>query len=178
VNEPMATWAEVWPVAADAQGIWLLHDPEAEFKGMRAAGQEPVPADSTVHYCAESVVRRYGLPRAIVLHSTSWRQDGPRLLATYMAVIPPEDYVRATYPEAVPVPTRLLDVTGNPTPHRADEPPAPRDLDVLYHGLRHLAYLVGPEGDVNIRGALEGTAWMAHLAELRPALATMYREPA
>jgi hypothetical protein len=100
---------------------------------------------------------RYAI-RPIVVHSTSWRQAGARVVLTYLAVV------------AAPS-------TSNP--HLTDEPVARNDLargdataapssiavgQVLEHALRHLAWLV--RDDDAVRSALPG--WSSALASYVP----------
>lgn len=190
MDEPMGVWVEVWPVAADARP-WLVRDPWKDHDGAREAGVVRVAADDSVHAMAEYALHRLALPKPVVLHSMSWRQDGPRLLVTYVAVIEVGDYVRAIYPTAMPVNSELIGVVGRPAPHGAAEPPSPRDVDVLFHSLRHLAFLASspddppapdedalpvppPPGDAEVRRALEGTMWPGHLRSMKKELAWMY----
>lgn len=167
--EPMNVMVEVWPTAADEVGLWLISGDDAWRTG-------PVLADGDVHYEVETLLWEHGIGRwGNVLHSTSWRPDGPHVVLTYMAVIKhPGRYVRDTWPGAAPVTPELAEAVGKPPTHAADEPPVPRYVDVLLHGLRHLAYLM--EHDRTAADAM-GDLWRQHLAPFRPALAGMYSEP-
>ena len=181
--ELMTVTVEVWPLAADESGIWLLSDGDAWRFG-------PIEATSDVHYEAELLLFQHGIdpgdvvflkldsqaPRADVIHSTSWRPDGPTIVLTYMAVVMRAGgYVLETWPDASPITSALPAAVGKAPPHGAAEVPVPRVVDVLLHGLRHLKFLADPDGDAETAAALDGN-WLRHLAPLRPALATMFSE--
>jgi hypothetical protein len=110
---------------------------------------------------------------AVLLHSTSWRVDGPAIVLTYIAVIRCDGLVRDRWANAMPVSSSLTEVVGKPPTNSPIDPPAPRYVDVLMHGLRHLKFLL--DTDATNAAALDDT-WQRHLAELNPALATMYSE--
>jgi hypothetical protein len=168
--EKMGITVEVWPLAADEAGIWLI-------SGRDALRWGPVMADGDVHYEAETLLRGFGLDLADVdvLHSTSWRPDGPAVVLTYMAVVTIGGYALDSWPDAAPVTPALPAAVGKAPPHGAAEVPVPRWVDVPLHGIRHLAFLAGPDGDAETAAALDGT-WLRHLAQLRPALAEMFSE--
>jgi len=173
---------EVWACAADTEAIWLA--------GRDAWRDGPLKAATTVHFAAQQMLFQHGIdpndalfiklpevvPPAQVLHSTSWRDAGPAVVLTYMAVVRAEGYVLEMWPDAAPVTTALPAETRKPRPHRAAQPPEYiRASDVLLHGLRHLKFQIGPWGDANIAAAMDRN-WRRHLRELKPALATMYSE--
>jgi hypothetical protein len=168
--EKMGITVEVWPLAADEAGIWLLSGGDALRWG-------PVPADGDVHYEAETLLRGFGIeiPDVPVIHSTSWRPAGPAIVLTYMAIVRVPGYVLETWEDAAPVTSALPAAVGKAPPHGAADVPVPRVVDVLLHGLRHLKFLAGPDGDAETAAALDGN-WLRHLAPLRPALATMFSE--
>jgi hypothetical protein len=159
----MLVRVEVWPVAADETGIWLV-------SGDDALRSHNVASDSEPHTVAEDLVTPLGLPA--LLHSTSWRVDGPAVIVTYLAVMVPGDLVRGVYPHAEPVGVPLQEAVGRPFTHGPVDPPTPRFIDVLMHGIRHLAFLV--DNDATVSAALDGD-WRRHLAALEPALAVMYQ---
>jgi hypothetical protein len=165
--EHMGLVVEVWPVAADPAGIWML-------SGSDAWRSDRVPADSEPHFEVEMLLYRRACPGAALLHSTSWRVDGPHCVLTYMAVVDLPDLVLDTWQTARPVSPGLLPALGNPPAHGPAEPPAPRHLDVLMHGLRHLRFLL--DTDAVAREALGGE-WPQHLTSFTPALAGMYEHP-
>jgi hypothetical protein len=166
--EKMGITDEVFPVAADDAGIWLASGSDALRWG-------PVMADGDVHYEAETLLRGFGvnLTDVAVIHSTSWRPDGPAIVLTYMAVVRVPGYVVETWPDAAPITAALPAAVGKAPPHGAAEVPVPRVVDVLLHGLRHLRFLM--DYDAETSAALDEN-WRRHLAPLEPALATMYSE--
>src|SRR6266581_1832820 len=103
------------------------------------------------------------------------RPLAPTIVLTYMAVVRASGYVLETWPDAAPVTSALPAAVGKAPPHGAAEVPVPRVVDVLLHGLRHLKFLAGPDGDAETAAALDGN-WLRHLAQLRPALAAMFSE--
>lgn len=163
--ENMPIIPEAWPVAADRLGIWLASGDDA----WRTAA---VASDSEPHFELELELTVRGVrDRLMVMHSTSWRIDGPRMIVTYMAVLRAGDLVRGIWPGARPITAKLLDAVGKPPAHDPTEPPAPRYIDVLAHGLRHLRLL--GEFDSSNRAAMGELMWQ-HLEPLRPALAGLY----
>jgi hypothetical protein len=166
--EKMGITVEVWPVAADEAGIWLLSGGDALRWG-------PVMADGDVHYEAETLLRGFGIDLAdvAVIHSTSWRPDGPAVVLTYMAVVTIGGYALETWPDAAPITAALPAAVGKAPPHGAAEVPVPRWVDVPLHGLRHLAFL--KDHDAEVAAALDAN-WRRHLAPLEPALFTMFSE--
>ena len=168
--EKMGIVVEVWPLAADDAGIWLISGGDAWRSG-------PVMHDSDVHFEVQMLLREHGLrlDDAVVIHSTSWRPDGPAVVLTYVAVMKVAGYVLETWPDAAPVTAALPAAVGKPPPHGAADVPVPRVVDVLLHGLRHLKFLAGPDGDAETAAAMDGNL-LRHLAPLRPALAQMFSE--
>jgi len=167
MSENMSVIPEVWPVAADSLGIWLISGDDA----WRTAA---VPADSGPHFELDLELWTRGIrDRVTLMHSTSWRADGPHLIVTYMAVVRADDFVRDLWPGALPVTARLLSAVGKPPVHAPTRPPAPRYIDALMHGLRHLRFLL--DYDTASTAAM-GEQMRAHLAPLTPALAGMYSE--
>src|SRR5579859_5868233 len=133
----MSVTVEVWPVAADEAGLWLISGDDS-WRGA------PIMADSDVHYEVEFVLCEHGIHAEDItaVHSTSWRPDGPTVMLTYMAVIEAGEYARDRWPQARPITPTLADAVGKPPTHAANEAPIPRLIDVLMHGLRHLDYLL------------------------------------
>lgn len=166
--EKMGVTVEVWPLAADEAGIWLASGGDALRWG-------PVPADGDVHFEAETLLRGFGVDLAdvAVIHSTSWRPDGPAIVLTYMAVIKVGGYVLETWPDAAPVTAALPAAVGKAPPHGAADVPLPRVVDVLLHGLRHLRFLMDHDAET---GAALDRNWRRHLRSLEPALAAMFSE--
>jgi hypothetical protein len=166
IQEPMTVVTEVWPLAADQTGIWLLN-PEGPWPS------EPIPADSEPHVAAEIelIQHQVNLADVTALHSTSWRTEHTSAILTYVAVVDVAGLVLDSWPDARPISLELARHVGRPPTHGPLDPPAPRYIDVLYHGLRHLRYLL--DTDATVTAALGGT-WRGHLAELQPAIAQMY----
>ncbi len=168
MSEPMAAWVEVWPVAADTQGIWLISGSTQWHPAL------PVAADSEPHAEVELLLAENGaLTDAALIHSTSWRVDGPRLVLTYMVIVNCPGFVRKQWPMAAPVDVWLPAAVGRPLTHAANEPPTPRHVDVLLHGLRHLRFLRDEDGTA---AAVMSAEWHRHLDGFAPALARMYSE--
>lgn len=172
----MGVIVEMWPLAADTRGIWLV-------SGTDALRSSRISQDSTVAFEAENLLRYDDallIEELPVLHSPSWRPDNYNVILTYFAVLDEHNQdVVATWPQARPVDVeKLLALHGGPLPHGAAEEPLPRDLDVLFHALRHLRLLMG--GEVTILGmdaevsAALSDVWKAHLYHLTPALAGLY----
>jgi len=167
MSENMPVTVEIWPVAADELGIWLVSGGDA----WRTA---PVPSDSGPHFEAQLELFGHGISRHAVtlMHSTSWRADGPRLILTYMVVIRADDLVRGMWRDALPVTAQAAEMVGPARVHAAAAAPEPSYWHVLMHGLRHLKFLT--ETDDTAQAAL-GEVWARHLAPFAPALAGMYR---
>jgi hypothetical protein len=166
MSEHMGVRLEVWPVAADRTGIWLLAD-DAWRSGR-------LNADTRPHHEAELLAYEHApdLPIA-VYHSTSWRFDDPGVILTYIAVADLGEHVQDWWPMARPVTLDLLTAVGKPYPHRADDEPVPRYIDVLVHAIRHLRFLL--DTDTETADAL-GPHWRQQLAEVKPALAGLYTD--
>jgi hypothetical protein len=120
--------------------------------------QVGVPPDASPGDVVLETLGWYDLtPR--VVHSTSWRHEGGRLVLTYLAVVEPATSLPADTLEAIPVPRTDL--------ARGDATAPPRDIGVLQvieHALRHLSWLV--RDDPAIAAALPD--WHGSLAAYRP----------
>jgi ABC-type nitrate/sulfonate/bicarbonate transport system substrate-binding protein len=168
--EPMNITVEVWPVAADEAGLWLLSGDDSWRYG-------PVASDGDVHFEVEYLLREHGIDPAadvLVAHSTSWRPDGPTIVLTYIAVVKVSGFALDAWPDAAPITADLTEAVGKPPTHAANEAPIPRMVDVLFHGLRHLRYLLGTD---RATADAMGDLWQQHLGPFEPALAGMYSEP-
>lgn len=163
--EPMTVDIEVWPVAADEVSLWLVSGNDAWRAG-------PVMADNEPHSEVEYAITEHMLLDDVaLLHSTSWRVEGPRVILTYMAVVRSSDLVRETWPSAMPIDLDLVDAVGKPLSYKPSEPPTPRHIDVLMHGLRHLRFLLDTD---SVNAAAMDQYLQRHLARLNPAFAAMY----
>lgn len=165
----MTVRVEVWPLAADDLGIWLVSGEDAWRPSL------PVMSDSEPHAEVELELASRGVKEhLILLHSPSWRPDGPSMVVTYVAVLQPNDLVIDTWPAARPMSTTVVDQAGLPGPGPTIDPPTPRYIDVLMHAVRHLRFLL--DNDAGARGAL-AEPWPRHLAQFEAALAMMYEDP-
>lgn len=168
MGEPMTVHIEVWPVAADEVGLWLVSGIDAWRPDL------PVGADSGIHPEVELELHRHGvLDDVKVLHSTSWRPEPVGLTVTYLAVVARPGFVRENWPAAEPISTQLPAAVGRPLTHGATEPPTPRHVDVLFHALRHVAWLL--RTDATVAAELDHN-WRTHLSGFEPALAKMYQD--
>jgi hypothetical protein len=167
-EQHMTVVVEVWPVAADQTGLWLL-SPDGPWPS------PPVLADSEPHVAAEIELIQHSVNLADVsaIHSTSWRAEHTSAVLTYLAVVDVHGLVLEDWPSARPISLDLAQHVGRPPTHGPLDPPAPRHIDVLIHGLRHLRFLLGT--DATVAEAL-GPEWRRHLADLEPAIACMYSE--
>jgi hypothetical protein len=170
-GHPMTVTAEVWPVAADETGLWLL--------GPGPRPSLPVMDDAEPHDYAEMELMQgcmWAGTRA--LHSTSWRvsydrtTDSNYLVVSYVAVVEVAGLVKGEYPDAIPITLQAADAElGRVPTHSATEAPAVRHFDVLFHALRHLRFLLVT--DATLADALP-PIWGEQLATFEPAIARMY----
>jgi len=168
MSEPMKIYVEIWPVAADNAGIWLISGNDAWRPEL------PVMADTEPHADVELELFDHGAKNDVaLLHSTSWRVDGPRVLLTYVALvqIPGGGLVRDRWPDALPIGPALANAVGAPPANPPADAPAPRYIDVLLHAVRHLRFLLDTDGTA--RTVMDDN-WRLHLGEFTPALARMY----
>ena len=163
----MTVRTEVWALAADDDGIWLI------CGGGDAWRSRPIAKDTDPHWAVQKMLRKHGaLGSARIVHSTSWRAEGESIVLTYVAVVEcPE--IRAHWPGAELVSTLLPDIWGPPRTHAAHQPPSPRYADVLLHAIRHLRFL---EQNSATEAAQLSPAWKRHLLAFSPALAGMYSQ--
>lgn len=168
----MKTRTEIWPIAVDKIGVWLLAA-DAWRTG------EPIQADSDAHADVLLELARHGLALGDLLeiHSTSWRHDGPSILLTYYAAVDCDGPVLEHWPHAQPIALDAAQAVGRAPSHGGLEAPAPRDVDVLLHALRHLRWRLDTDADA-IATYADRPLWRQHLATLAPALAEMYGVPA
>lgn len=139
--------SEVWPVAADEQGVWLL-EPEWPLLSL------PIVRGSNPHEASRLELQTRGLySPGMVLHQTSSRTDGPAEVATFLAIIPGSEPVPALFSEARPVSPVLAEVAGPPPTHAPDELPVFALWHVLAHGLRELWRL--RMADATLRRAMD-----------------------
>jgi hypothetical protein len=164
----MAACVEVWPLAADDNGIWLLSGGDAWRTG-------PIPADSEPLFEVKLLVSQHDRAMQFdLIHSTSWRVDGPSVILTWVGIAQVDGLVIDRWPNALPVTPELFEQVGNPITHAANEPPTPRDIDVLMHAVRHVRFL--RDTDESAREVMTA-AWLRQLTAWEPALSGMYSEP-
>lgn len=168
MSNDLPTVIELWPLAADEAGIWLL-------SGEEPLVSDPVQSDVGKYATAEQAAQRFSRLPLKVLHQTSARDAKNLGIETWIAIPVLDGLFIEQFPDAAPVTPELLEVVGRPFPHAGAQAPLNRRVDILQHALRHVAWLVGPFGDANIRAALEPW-WLAHLATLQPGLSTLYTE--
>lgn len=164
----MTVLGEVWPLAADEEGIWLLSGLDPWQSAL------PITSDADIHAEIELLMQMHGMDLSDVplLHSTSWRQHGPSTILTYVAIVRKPGYVRQNWPVAEPISPHLPGFVGKPYQHGAAEAPTPRFIDVVLHAIRHLALLRDTD---DTAAAVFDEHWLHHIEKLRPALAGMYR---
>lgn len=177
----MGVRVEVWPVTADAVGLWLV-----SADGLPWWSDE-ILVTSEAHKEVEELLREHDEFRsAVLVHQTSCRTEGESFIATYVAVLGshgrvgwrtdnlPRTYTfaRDIWEHARPITQELNDLVGRPPYHGPLDAPAPRYVDVLRHAMKHLRYLL--DNDAHVRAALDND-WKDHLATWRPALAGMYQ---
>jgi hypothetical protein len=167
--------AEIWPLAVDDLGIWLI-------SGRDAWRTAPVPSGSGADFEAKLELFAYGIGRQHVpwMHSTSWRDELPRLIVTYAAWVRPAglDLVRGTWRNAMPLTAEAAAAVGPALPHAPAQPPEPTYWHVLMHALRHMKWLSDPANDATSAATLASDArWARHLTPFQPELARMFTQP-
>jgi hypothetical protein len=170
MSDVLPVQVEVWPIAADEVGLWLLSGNAPWVSGN-------VPLSSRVHAEVEAVLREHdvSVPWQRYIHSTSWHEDDDALRVTYVVVVEPRGLVAEQWTEALPITPEMAITVGPAQAGPALAPPTPRRIDVLLHGMRHLAHLL--DTDASAQGAI-GTDCQRHLATFAPVLASMYAEVA
>lgn len=163
--ELMGVRAEVWPVAATAEGLWLL-------SGVEGLQSGPVPVRMSVAEAVRGLLRSIGIGEddLAIMHGTSCRDEYGYAVQTHIAVVNCPD-VLAHWPVAEPISLEVLGQVGPPPAHGPAEVPDNRYIDVLAHALRHLAFL--REHDATAAAAMPALM-VPHLAELSPVLYVMY----
>lgn len=175
---------EVWPIAADVAGFWLLG-------GKRGAWDPGVPTEArlSTHEAVVEVVEAFGADDVTkALHSTSWRPDTQPAVDvfTYIACVDAGQAVIDRWPAARPIGRVLLESVGKPYHHDPTEPPLPRFIDVAAHAIRHIRLLTNPHCDAFDASTYEAIAslpgeetgrswWLDHLEGLKGQLAGLYR---
>lgn len=165
---------EVWPVAADSAGLWLISGRDAWRTG-------PLGDYERLYDTVLWQMEQHGVKGVDLVHSTSWRDDPQdnmnAIITTYVVTVsPPDDghsggWTRAAWPDASPIGLKTAEVSGPPILVGAADEPQPRYVDVLFHALRHLRLLL--EYDAEARRSLKDP-WPVHLGRLTPVLSGMY----
>ncbi|MBJ7597554.1 cyclic nucleotide-binding domain-containing protein [Candidatus Nephthysia bennettiae] len=141
---------EILPVYLEEQGARLL-------RPLRHASLQIPAAEGVPAAVVGAALARMGV-RAEIVHSTSWRYEGDRLVLTYLAILPRA--LEADGFETVSVARAEL-ARGT-----AREAPSAIDVSqVLEHGLRHLSWL--SRDDPAIREQLSGS-WLAFVDRYQP----------
>jgi hypothetical protein len=178
MTEYMRTWVEVFPVAATADGIWLLSG-SAPWRSSDA-----VPADKTPWWVMEEVLLEHNirpsrnstqgknmLLTAVANHQSSDRWPlGQGQTDTFVSILPDGTVL----PGALPISLPAVEGMGRPEPHAADEEPdVITAAGVLLHTLRHVRFLSLFDGTYrrDLPPLLAG-----HLEVLQPALAGLYED--
>jgi hypothetical protein len=166
-SHAMPVFVEVWPLAIDRAGLWLVSgiDPIQSVT--------PVPSDSEPLFEAQLALsmRDIRSPDLLSLQGTSWRVDGNILILTYVAALRTPDFVRSRWPNALPVNGGVAESVGKPIPHEASDPPIPRYIDVLFHALRELSLKMGFDQELADR---LGDDWGRLMIELQSTLDALY----
>jgi hypothetical protein len=150
-------WDVEGPVRAEIFLVWLNED-RLELTGPDGPVPWIVQLDDVEHPVAavERVVNGL-VGEPLLVHSTSWRREGPAVLLSFVAVIGPE---QAHGMASEPIQRSEL--------ARSAATSAPATIahgQVLEHGLRHLAWLA--EDDGVVAGRLS-PAWRRAMADYVP----------
>jgi hypothetical protein len=115
------------------------------------------PADRQPGEIVLAAANRYGL-HPLLVHSTSWRLDGPRVVLTYVVAVAPPGELNENLADEPVVRADLArgDAMG--------PPPQIGVVQVLEHAFRHLSWLV--KDDAAVRDALPD--WTAFLDGYEP----------
>jgi hypothetical protein len=142
---------EVLPLFTDGGSITLV-------KLGDQAMQVGWHADVHPNEVAEGLVREFGLD-PIVAHSTSWRTEPRKLIITYIVIVGPADAL-------APMLRRVT--VGRHELARGSAKRAPEAIDlmqVVEHGLRHLAWL---QKDDPVIGEHLSETWVTLLRDYPP----------
>ena len=147
----------IGPVRADVYLVWLNHD-RIEITGPDGPRPWVLQLEETEHP-VEAVDRIVTgiVGRPLLVHSTSWRREGTALILSFVAVIG-ADQVR----DLASRPVTRAELARSEATQAPDEID---DLQVLEHGLRHLAWLAKDDPVVSDRLS---AAWHAALAAYVP----------
>jgi hypothetical protein len=171
-GEHMGVVLELYVLAVDATGIYVIND------GGRAWTSGRIDADASVFAEVKLLALEYEPGLALpIIHGTSNRQDGPRMVHTFVAVAdtgPYAQFVLDRWPQALPVTPEGAVEVGPAIPHESNDRPFPRDCDVLLHAVGHLRNLC----DTNRKARMDMSLHLRrHLGEFEPVLNRMYDNP-
>jgi hypothetical protein len=159
---------ELFAVTFDAEGVRYWRD-EQPLSRASGAPENTVRALLTRHATGSNTP---GFD-ARMIHSTSWRyEDRNRIVLTYLAYLPPQSPLLTVSKRL-----RIEDIPGQAaTDALHPRPPHIAELDVLGHGLRHLAFLMTREPDGAVARALDPAGRML-LWRLTPTVAGQLSAP-
>lgn len=143
---------EVLPVGIDEDGLFWMKPIHADSLRV-GLGPSAKPHEAVIE-----VLRWYPL-QPVVVHSTSWRHEGGRVILTYVAVIAP--------PAGLPPDSLVKLPIGRAELARGEAMAAPTSIGVeavIEHALRHLSWLV--KDDPAVMKSLAG--WSDVLARYQP----------
>jgi hypothetical protein len=180
---------DVHPLAAHQEGIRTLSGGKAWNTG-RLVGADSWPHGEVLLRLAEHGLDGEDRTQVPVIHSSSWRPHHlyPRIVLVYFVVVDAGLDIIDRWPDSAPIRRDLLERHGRPVdfdPHGGAEEPLPRDLDVMFHAIRHLRLLTdrvrGAFDEITARdlSALAGPEpsrswWDVHLDGLAGALFDLY----
>jgi hypothetical protein len=156
MGEPVP-WDVEGPVRGEIFLVWLNGD-RLELAGPDGPVPWIVQLDDVEHPVAavERIVNGL-VGEPLLVHSTSWRREGPAVLLSFVAVIGPG--------QARGMATEPIHRAELARSEAASAPTTVADAQVLEHGLRHLAWLA--EDDEVVAGRLS-PAWRKALADYVP----------
>lgn len=139
--EPKQVRGEIWPLAVDRTRLWLI-------TGESSILTKCLPPHRPVHDEVVVELERRAIEPVVLVHSTSWREDQAlnAVALTYVAAVEatwcPEDSIRTRWPSATPISSDLLSKDRPRVTVGGADAPRPRQVDVLFHALRHLTFLM------------------------------------
>lgn len=156
---------EVWPLMASHDGLWLISGLDAWHTGA---------IDSKPHTAVQRLLTVHGVNHLVqLLHSTSWRPVEDAVMLTYIAALDHHDvHIPTRWPASLAITPEWAVAVGHPLPHPPTAAPAPRDVDVLLHGLRHLSFLAAT--DTSAHACLD-ESWAMVMEPLGATLAGLYQ---
>ena len=185
---------ELWVLAADASGPWLLSGQRGDlgweggpwYSPRLRFHEDPELWATEAHTAVQDLLYGNGEgdgtrgTGTCLIHSFCWRPTARGLLLTYTAVrgfdgslgqMGGYDYVRDRWRHALPIGVPLYQAHGGPEPHGATEQPCGRDIDVLWQQLGGMRLL----RDTNAQSHAELCPRMRRVLNAwRPILAGLY----